>query len=195
MEWTPERRKRQSAIAKARWGDPEKCKVWIAGMQGGHTGTKLGQKHKDSISRAGKIAQNRPEVRERMCQIKRAPEEREKMRQSRLRQRFVTKGTKYELLLEKELRKRRLHFEMHKRMFPHGPSNTPWICDFVFGEAHLIVEVDEKYWHDLRQDSDRHLAETASQEGWTLMRFPNSLVESDARACARAIARFVRSVE
>jgi very-short-patch-repair endonuclease len=174
-------------------------------------GNKYGLGYKESLEHRDKIRQARlskphpnrghqdsPETREKKRQRmlgnkqwlghKHSPEAREKMRQSRLRQVFPKKMTSIERLLHDEFKKRRLHFEMHKTMFGRFQP------DFVFESARLIVQADGDYWHNRPEVKTRDAAfNQAAAEGWSVWRFGEREIKMHAPACARAVAKFIRS--
>lgn len=115
---------------------------------------------------------------------------REKIRQARLKQHFPQRMTSIEGALYREFKKRRLKFEMHKTMFGR------WQPDFVFEDVKLIVQADGDYWHRQRPgalERDARFNEAARAADWTVWRFAETEIEMHPEACARAVARFVRS--
>lgn len=63
------------------------------------------------------------------------PEQRRKNMQN-----IRSKGTKVELLIARELRKRKIYFSSHSKNIPGKP-------DFVFRRKKVVVFVDSDFWH------------------------------------------------
>ena len=191
---TPETREKLRQATLKQWANPEhREKIRLALIGNKYT---LGMKHssetREKIRQARLGRKASPETREKVRQaaLKRCadPDYREGLRQRRLRQVFPSKMTSIERLLHTEFKKRRLKFEMHKTMFGRFQP------DFVFAQAHLIVQADGDYWHSRpdRRTQDVTFDKAATAEGWSVWRFGEQEIKMHAHICAKAVARFVR---
>ena len=119
------------------------------------------------------------------------PAYREKLRTAAMIRHQPTKLTNIERQLRDAFRKMRLDFVMHATLF------NRWQPDFVFEQAKLIVQADGDYWHAKPevQERDARFNARAMAEGWTIWRFSGTAIETNVRACAKAVAGFVRSTQ
>lgn len=63
-----------------------------------------------------------------------------------------------------------------------------WV-DFAFPATRLAIEVDGAWWHDAAKDNRRDAEITAM--GWSVVRFSELLVQSDAQACVQRIIQLL----
>jgi very-short-patch-repair endonuclease len=104
-----------------------------------------------------------------------------------MRQRFPTKMTKIERALYEAFTIAGFSFEMHRTMFAR------WQPDFVFDEAALIVQADGEYWHSLPRAAanDRLFDATATDAGWTVIRFGGKQIKRDVSSCVEIVRSFL----
>jgi len=96
--------------------------------------------------------------------------------------------TDIERALYGEFKRRRLDFIMHLPMWGRFQP------DFLFENAHLIVQADGGWWHRLPRSRalDAALEKAAAETGWTVWRFSGTQIKTDAPGIGRAVAAFVR---
>ena len=183
-ERTPETREKMCLAHLRQWASPE----YREKMRQAMLGHAVSPEAREKIRRGVLDGKRRPPGGG-FLGHRHTPESIEKMRQGRLRHRYPTKMTSIERLLRDEFKKRRLRFEMHKTMFGRFQP------DFVFESAMLIVEADGDYWHSRpdRKANDTAFGGLAAAAGWSVWRFGEREIKMHAPACARAVARFVRS--
>lgn len=122
-------------------------------------------------------------------------------RKKRMNQRFPSKATLIEKLIEKELRKRKIHFVMH---YPILDICQP---DIVILDNKLAVQCDGDWWHanpkfyDRKSLSeiqlnnikrDRRQDNILINKGWHVMRFWESEIKKDAAGCVNRIEGFLK---
>ena len=63
-----------------------------------------------------------------------------------------------------------------------------WFTDFAFPELRIVIECDGEAWHK-NIERDRLRQADIESQGWTVMRFPESRLNSALTECAQEVAR------
>lgn len=66
----------------------------------------------------------------------------------------------------------------------------PYVVDFAFPDAMIVVETDGTYWHgrESQQTKDRQKDGYLRSQGWEVIRLTEERIKADAVQCAREVA-------
>jgi DNA mismatch endonuclease (patch repair protein) len=114
------------------------------------------------------------------------------------------KNTKIEIKMESILRKTRLKFEKHPKMYA-----SP---DFVHRRKKIIIFCDGDFWHGYRYDTkkkpakkfwrdkiegnmrrDKMYTRKLRREGWSVLRFWGHDIDKNPEKCLRRVDRKIKS--
>ncbi|MAG47553.1 hypothetical protein CL617_03030 [archaeon] len=133
------------------------------------------------------------------------PEVIEKIRKARLKQIFPKKDTKIEILMQDELRKRRILFNTHKPLFN--------VCqaDLIIPKNKLVIFCDGDYWHanpvwmkkrkktklnkaqKFNRKRDELQNKILKEKGWKVLRFWECDIHKDIKNCVDKIERVLKN--
>ncbi len=113
----------------------------------------------------------------------RTDKNRERMRQSRLAQKFPRRSG-IERALEQEFLSRGMVFRTQVPMFGR------YVPDFVFDDAATIVQADGEYWHGSPKVKAKDLIfdNLAVRAGWRVIRFSEYKINADVAWCVDLVA-------
>jgi very-short-patch-repair endonuclease len=190
---------------------PESIKKISAGKKGQPSAWK-GKHHSPESIQKIKEAKSHicDETRRRISESKKiessAPEVRERLRNQRLKQTFPFKDAKTtEIPIQNELKRRGIPFTTHLLIM--GKNNRMVrAVDIAFPEHKLVVECDGDYWHAnpltyktfnnwqiKRIGMDKQQDERIREVGWQVIRFWESDIKKDAKACVDKIEKALRT--
>jgi len=175
-------------------------KKWYTSKQGKEFLQKLRQRRGSNNPMFGKSA----EIKERHWTKLLSQQKKEgiirKFRENRMRQKFPSKATKIEKLMENELKKRKIVFAAHKTILK--------ICqpDITIPSHKLVVQCDGDWWHanpsfyaykplsKIQKNNinrDRYQDDKLRKNGWYVMRFWESDIKNNVSRCADRIEKFL----
>jgi len=221
---TKEQRKIISIKTKEAMKRPEvRKKIEKTQYKKGHipwiTGRVHSQKVRRKISKNTKVAMQRKEIREKVMKttFKKGiipwnkgrtnvykKEVIEKIRSARLKQIFPKKDTYIEVLMQNELRRREISFEMHNVLFKRFQP------DFVFHENKLAVFCDGDFWHvnpewikrenkdrltepqifNIKRDETHNLI--LEENNWKYLRFWESDIKRNVKKCVDQVESYLK---
>ena len=121
--------------------------------------------------------------------FKKAKEIKDKIKEKRLYQKFITKDTKIEVKFQNELQNRGIKFQKHK---PITNIENKYQCDLLI-EPNIVIECDGNYWHKYPNHSEKDITRTNEmrEKGYMVFRYWETEINSNTEGCIDEIEEYL----